>query len=127
MFQGSIALLKPISYLATLDEKTAQMFQGLVQSSQAQTYQLPITEGRFLSIYATSDSVASSCESTFSRVSGSISSTETKLESEDGHRLFFKPEKIWLQPVINWIRKGRLTTSICAVWFTAVQIISPNH
>ena len=64
-------------------------------------------KGRLLSIYAASDSVASSCESTFSKASGSISSTEIKLESEGGHRLFFKPEKIWLHPVINWIRQGK--------------------
>ena len=64
-------------------------------------------KGRFLSIYASSDSVASSCDSTFSPVSEDISITEIKLESEGGHRLFFKPEKIWFNPVIHWIRKGQ--------------------
>lgn len=64
-------------------------------------------KGRFLSIYASSDSVASSCDSAFSTVSEGISSTEIKLENNGGHRLFFKPEKIWLNPVINWIRKGQ--------------------
>ena len=64
-------------------------------------------KGRFLSIYAASDSVASSCESIFSTASEGISSTEIKLESESGHRLFFKPEKVWLHPVINWIRQGQ--------------------
>ena len=64
-------------------------------------------KGRFLSIYSSSDSVASSCDSAFSQVSEGISSTEIRLESEGGHRLFFKPEKIWLHPVINRIRQGK--------------------
>ena len=64
-------------------------------------------KGRFLSIYASSDSVASSCDSAFSQVYEGISSTEIRLESEGGHRLFLKPERIWLNPVILWNRKGQ--------------------
>jgi hypothetical protein len=64
-------------------------------------------KGRFLSIYASSDSVASSCDRVFTAVSEGVSSTEIKLESDGDHRLFFNPEKIWLDPVINWIRKGK--------------------
>ena len=64
-------------------------------------------QGRFLSIYASSASVASRCGSAFSQVSEGISSTEIRLESEGGHRLFFKPERIWLNPVILWNRKGQ--------------------
>jgi len=64
-------------------------------------------KGRFLSIYASSDSVASGCGSAFSQVSEGISSTEIRLESEGGHRLFFKPERIWLNPVILWNIKGQ--------------------
>jgi predicted esterase len=64
-------------------------------------------KGRFLSIYASSDPVASSCYSAFSQVSEGISSTEIRLESEGGHSLFFKPETIWLNPVILWNRKGQ--------------------
>ena len=62
-------------------------------------------KGRFLSIYAASDSVAGSCNSAFSTVSEGISSTEIKLESDGGHRLFFMPEKVWVDPVVNWIRQ----------------------
>ncbi|MGD8530341.1 MAG: hypothetical protein PVH35_00035 [Syntrophobacterales bacterium] len=62
-------------------------------------------KGRFLSIYASSDSVASSCNIVFSLASEGFSSTEIRLESEGGHALFFKPEKIWLTPVMNWIGK----------------------
>jgi hypothetical protein len=64
-------------------------------------------KGRFLSIYASSDSVADSCANAFSTLSKGSSSTEIQLESNAGHRLFFKPEKIWLDPVINWIRQGQ--------------------
>ena len=64
-------------------------------------------KGRFLSIYASSDSVASSCDSAFSPVSEGISSAEIRLESEGGHTLFFKPERIWLNPVILWNGKGQ--------------------
>jgi hypothetical protein len=64
-------------------------------------------KGRFLSIYASSDSVAGSCARVFSKVAEGISSTEVKLESDGGHRLFFKPDRIWLDPVINWIKQGQ--------------------
>lgn len=63
--------------------------------------------GRFLSIYASSDSIASSCDSAFSPVSEGMSITEIKLVSEGGHTLFFTPEKVWLTPVILWKRKGQ--------------------
>ena len=63
-------------------------------------------KGRILSIYATSDSLASSCEKAFSMASEGLSSTEIKLESDAGHRLFFAPKEIWLAPVIKWINKG---------------------
>ena len=64
-------------------------------------------KGRFLSIYASSDPVASSCNSFFSAASEGISITEIKLESDGGHTLFFKPETIWLNPVILWNRKEK--------------------
>jgi len=64
-------------------------------------------KGRFLSIYAYSDAVASSCNSVFSPVSDGTSSTEIRLESDGGHTLFFKPERIWLNPVVLWSRKAQ--------------------
>jgi hypothetical protein len=64
-------------------------------------------KGRFLSIYASSDSVASSCNIVFSLASEGFSSTEIRLGSEGGHALFFKSEKIWLTPVMNWIGKAQ--------------------
>jgi hypothetical protein len=60
-------------------------------------------KGRILSIYAASDSVANSCEASFVQASDELSDMEVKLTSDKGHRLFFTPEQIWLEPVIKWI------------------------
>jgi hypothetical protein len=35
-----------------------------------------------------------------------LNSTEIKLESDAGHKLFFTPQEIWLDPIINWINNG---------------------
>lgn len=62
--------------------------------------------GRILSVYASSDSIASSCEKAFSMASQGLSHTEIKLKSDAGHKLFFAPKEIWLTPIINWINSG---------------------
>lgn len=64
-------------------------------------------KGRFFSIYASSDSVARSCNIVFSLASEGFSSTEIRLGSEGGHTLFFKPEKIWLTPIMDWIGEAQ--------------------
>jgi hypothetical protein len=64
-------------------------------------------KGRILSLYASSDSIAGSCEKAFSMVSGGFSGSEIKLKSDAGHRLFFAPEEIWIEPVINWINNSQ--------------------
>ncbi len=63
-------------------------------------------KGRILSVYAATDSIANSCEGAFSMASKELSKTEIKLKSDAGHRLFFAPEKLWLDPVITWINDG---------------------
>ena len=63
-------------------------------------------KGRILSVYASSDSIANSCEDAFSKASGELSDTEIKLKSDAGHKLFFTPKEIWLDPVISWIKNG---------------------
>ncbi|WDP90042.1 MAG: hypothetical protein HUN04_10105 [Desulfobacter sp.] len=60
-------------------------------------------KGRILSIYAASDTVAGSCITEFSKAAKGLSHTEVVLESADGHKLFFTPDKIWLSPVTTWI------------------------
>jgi hypothetical protein len=62
-------------------------------------------KGDFLSIYASSDVIASSCEATFSKASADISNKEIKLKSDKGHQLFFQPEGIWLEPVMTWVKQ----------------------
>jgi len=49
--------------------------------------------GRILSVYATSDSIAGSCEKAFSAASKGFSSTEIKLKSDAGHKLFLPRRK----------------------------------
>lgn len=63
-------------------------------------------QGRILSIYASSDAVADSCGGAFSMASAGLGDTEIKLNSDAGHQLFFTPQKIWLDPVVNWINAG---------------------
>lgn len=58
--------------------------------------------GRILSIYAFSDSIASSCERAFSMASKGLSHTEIKLKSDEGHKLFFAPKEIWIAPINKW-------------------------
>ena len=62
-------------------------------------------KGDFLSIYASSDSIASSCGTAFSRATQGISSKEVKLESDKGHKLFFQPEGVWFEPVMAWLKQ----------------------
>jgi hypothetical protein len=62
-------------------------------------------KGDFLSIYASSDSIASSCGTAFSKAIQGLSSKEMELESGKGHKLFFQPESIWLEPVLTWLKQ----------------------
>jgi hypothetical protein len=62
-------------------------------------------KGEFLSIYASSDSIANNCQNVFSKAIIGICYKEMKLKSEKGHRLFFQPEEIWVEPVMAWINQ----------------------
>jgi hypothetical protein len=64
-------------------------------------------KGRMLSIYAASDSIAGSCKGAFAQASKGFSSTEIILESESGHRLFFSPLELWIDPIVDWIKNGQ--------------------
>ena len=65
-------------------------------------------KGRMLSIYASSDSIAGSCEGAFAQAPKGLSSMEIILKSELGHRLFFTPSDVWIDPIVDWINKGQL-------------------
>jgi pimeloyl-ACP methyl ester carboxylesterase len=62
-------------------------------------------KGEFLSIYASSDSIANNCQNVFSKAIIGICYKEITLNSDKGHRLFFQPEEIWVEPVMAWINQ----------------------
>ena len=62
-------------------------------------------KGEFLSIYASSDSIASSCKNVFSKAIIGTCYKEITLKNDKGHKLFFRPEDIWIEPVMNWINQ----------------------
>jgi len=62
--------------------------------------------GNFLSVYATSDMVAGSCNPAFSQAREDFAGKEIPLESAAGHQLFFKPADLWLEPVVAWLKHG---------------------
>lgn len=64
-----------------------------------------LLKGNILSIYATSDKIAGSCSQALSQAKQDITSKEIALESAAGHQLFFKPTKVWVEPVISWLKK----------------------
>jgi hypothetical protein len=64
-------------------------------------------KGDFLSIYASSDSIASSCQKSFSEAIIGISNKEITLKSDKGHKLFFQPEDIWINPVMTWLSRRK--------------------
>jgi hypothetical protein len=64
-------------------------------------------KGEFLSIYASSDSIANSCQNVFSKAIIGICYKEITLNSNKGHKLFFQPEDIWVVPVMNWLNQRK--------------------
>ncbi len=64
-------------------------------------------KGNFLSIYASSDSIAGSCKEVFSKAIIGISTNEITLKSDKGHKLFFHPEDIWIEPVMTWLNQRK--------------------
>jgi predicted esterase len=62
-------------------------------------------KGNFLSVYASSDKVAGSCNAVFSQAKQDFASKEFVLDSAAGHQLFFKPTDVWLEPVMGWLKQ----------------------
>jgi hypothetical protein len=59
-------------------------------------------KGRLLSIYDAGDREAGSCEEAFSQATD----TETKevvLHTGQGHGLFYSPDPVWIQKMVEWI------------------------
>ncbi|HWI40598.1 MAG TPA: hypothetical protein VNX25_03840 [Verrucomicrobiae bacterium] len=61
-------------------------------------------KGDFLSIYATSDKVASSCIQALSGAKGGATVKELPLEDAAGHQLFFRPVDTWVGPLSAWLK-----------------------
>jgi hypothetical protein len=64
-------------------------------------------KGDFLSIYASSDTIAASCQKAFSHTITGVANSEIQVQSDSGHRLFFQPKDIWLKPVMSWLEKRK--------------------
>ena len=62
-------------------------------------------KGEILSIYASSDLIASSCQNIFSKAIIGICYKEIRLKSDKGHKLFFEPKDIWIGLVMDWINQ----------------------
>lgn len=62
-------------------------------------------KGNFLSLYASSDKIAGSCASAFTREREGFSVKEIVLDNPAGHQLFFKPADIWVEPVLVWLKQ----------------------
>jgi len=70
----------------------------------AQAYPEPSTiKGTFLSLYANSDKIAENCNAVLLSSGQGLSSREIILDSPEGHRLFFKPDRIWLEPITSML------------------------
>jgi hypothetical protein len=66
----------------------------------------PRMQGRVLSIYDEADREAASCQEAFARASG-LEYKEIKLNTGLGHGLFYRPDKVWLDPVSDWAAPRR--------------------
>jgi hypothetical protein len=65
-----------------------------------------LLKGRFLSIREASDNIAGPCREKFPSSAEGLSVDQVIVsDAGKGHRLFFRPEKSWTDPVIDWIKK----------------------
>lgn len=63
-------------------------------------------KGQFLSVYASSDTVAGSCQGSFAQAKEGFAGKEITLDSQAGHQLFFRPSSLWLEPTMAWLRNN---------------------
>lgn len=62
--------------------------------------------GDVLSVYETSDNIAGSCESLFSRCSSELASHEEISTSlGNGHGMVYKPYEEWVEPTLQWTER----------------------
>ena len=62
--------------------------------------------GEVLSVYETSDEIAGSCESLFSRCSSGLAAHEEVSTSfGNGHGMVYKPYEEWVEPALRWTER----------------------
>lgn len=65
--------------------------------------QAPSLKGRILSMYDADDREAGSCQEAFRLASG-IETKERVLHTGKGHGLFYSPQAVWVNPLLEWVR-----------------------
>jgi len=63
-------------------------------------------KGRIFSIYEASDPVAGSCEEMFSDSVVAPELEELEISLGGGHGAFYRPAPEWIDPVVDWVRRG---------------------
>lgn len=68
--------------------------------------------GRVFSLFDTSDNLAGSCGSIFREGKVGLAHHERELHVESrpgfGHGVFYRPQNVWLSPVVHWIKQDGL-------------------
>lgn len=59
--------------------------------------------GHFLSIMDTGDTIARSCRPLLKKAGPTLKSEELLIPAAQNHQLFFKPQSIWVDPIVRWI------------------------
>jgi predicted esterase len=77
-------------------------------------------QGRFLSIYDESDPKCAACRRILKNISDNSTFKKIELKSGMGHRLFYRPRKEWLEPVMEWIHENH------PPWIKKQGITSPG-
>lgn len=60
-------------------------------------------KGRFFSEIADTDTVAEPCVKYFDKSGEGCSFKETIFKNSAGHKLFFAPESLWVDPIFTWL------------------------
>lgn len=103
--KGGVIVLQMAALLQQADIRFI-ILAGCGITPLAYAYPDPLTiKGDFLSLFASSDKIAGSCNALLSSSRQGVSVSEVVLDSSYGHRLFFKPDSLWLAPVAQMLEK----------------------
>jgi len=65
-----------------------------------------VLKGRVLSIYDASDTVAESCSGLMVTQGDDLAWSEIELSTGDGHATFYRPDPVWIEPLVDWLNQG---------------------